>query len=472
MRKIGKDASLIIFIFIVSRIIIYFFGVHFRYDALLKYWQYLDVETLKHNLLKGVWYDHAQPPVFNLFLGTVLKIFGDHAEFVFALIFKLITLVNTLLILAILKSLTTHRNLPLIISLIYLLSPASMILENELFYTTFISMLLLLGSFFLLRLQERITWKAATGFLLPLVIVCLSRSMYHLLWLFVISLAIIFYYRRRNGIGKFAVVTVCALLVVGSVYVKNYFIFGKFSTSSWIGMNLSRNVFHYETISDSSKIEAIEPFSQVSVYRPFLQVDYEKKYGGLNDLDLLREYKNNTDSLLNMNNAAYIEISDKYLDASKKEIRAKPMAYLKNVVQSSIIFFAPATRYPLAEQEVKKIKYYDVVYSFNLSHFAEGKQQRRIALLLSAVPKMLVYLLVFFFILRQAFRTRRMSLFNVFLLTTIAYVFALSSLVEHYENMRFRYEIEPLFLLLLGQVLALWLTRKKVLASKPRQARL
>ena len=49
----------------------------------------------------------------------------------------------------------------------------------------------------------------------------------------------------------------------------------------------------------------------------------------------------------------------------------------------------------------KKIRYYDVVYSFNLSHFAKGKQQRRIALLLSALPKMLLYAFVFLMLVEE-----------------------------------------------------------------------
>src|SRR4029077_11546641 len=98
MKKnpVGKDAWIIIISFVVSRIIVGYFGIHFGYKALFQYWQYLDVETLRHNLLRGVWYDHAQPPFFNLLLGAVVKLSGDSAPFVFATIFKLITLVNSL----------------------------------------------------------------------------------------------------------------------------------------------------------------------------------------------------------------------------------------------------------------------------------------------------------------------------------------------------------------------------------------
>jgi peptidoglycan/LPS O-acetylase OafA/YrhL len=74
---------------------------------------------------------------------------------------------------------------------------------------------------------------------------------------------------------------------------------------------------------------------------------------------------------------------------------------------------------------------------------------------------MLIYIAVFFLLLRAVIRQRKISLLNLLVIATIGYVFVLSSLLEHYENMRFRYEIEPLFLLLLGQVVALIIAQRK-----------
>jgi hypothetical protein len=261
--------------------------------------------------------------------------------------------------------------------------------------------------------------------------------------------------------GRLAVMAVVALVLVGSWYVKNYMLFGKFTTSTWVGMNLSRNVFHYVTDNDTGNIASIEPFSGISVYRPFISGMYEKKFAGINDRDLLSEFKNNSDTLLNLNHISYIEVSDKYLEVSKRDIKAHPLSYLKNVAQSSIIFFAPATRYPWAEAQARKIKYYDAIYSFNLSEFAEGKQQRRITMTLSALPKLLLYALVLFFLIKEIVRRRGISAMHFFIITTITYVFFVSSLLEHYENMRFRFEIEPLFLLVLGQYIFHYLNREK-----------
>jgi 4-amino-4-deoxy-L-arabinose transferase-like glycosyltransferase len=422
------------------------------YRALFEYWQYLDVETLKTNLIKGIWFDHAQPPFFNLLLGMVVKISGQTAPVVFSALFKLISLINILLLYTIIIRVTGRRNITLAISLLYLLSPALMIFEAELFYTTFISMLLLISTFFLLDLEQKPGWKSVLGFFLPLALVCLTRSMYHLVWLIVIGITILFYYRKNLVFKRLFTGFLLSLFLVGGWYVKNLIVFGEFSTSSWIGMNLARNVFHDHPITDSSRIEAIEPFSRISLYKPFITGANEKKYAGINDRDLLKEFKN--DTLLNLNHIDYLEVSTKYKQVSVAYMKANPFNYLKNVLQSCIIFFAPATRYPHAEEMAKKIKYYDVIYSFNLSHFAGGKEQRRIALTLSALPKLVIYLLVFGALIQGVVKQRTISALQLFIIATIFFVFVVSSLIEHYENMRFRYEIEPLFLILMGIAMA------------------
>src|SRR5882724_9978791 len=450
-QALSKDVRILLVVFIISRLIVLYFGIHMDYKAIYEYWQYLDMESLRNNLLKAVWYDHAQPPCFNLLLGTIVKFSGSYAPSVFESVFNLITLVNCILLLKILKKISSNSQIPLFLSLLYLLSPATLIFESELFYTTFISMLLLTSLYFLIRFRDSETTGNSFGIFIPLTILCLTRSMYHLAWLFVLVVVILLYYKNKPAFRKLFVGAAFALLVVGGWYAKNYIIFGSFGSSTWIGMNMARNVFHDNAVTDSSQIEAFEPFSKLSVYKSFISGDYEKRYEGLNDRDLLQEMKN--DSFINENHIDYIEISKKYMDASKQYIKSHPVAYLKNVLQSSIIFFTPATRYPLAEEPSRKIKYYDVLYSFNLSHFADGKQQRRIALTISAIPKLLIYITVFFLLFKTSIRNKKIEVFNIVIIWTIAFVFGVSSLLEHYENMRFRYEIEPLFLVLVAQVL-------------------
>jgi len=485
-NTLRSDIILLLMAFLLSRLLLPHFGIHFRYDSLDFYWQYLDTDTLRYHLAQGLWYDHAQPPFFNLVLGLVLKLTGSAAPTAFSLLLKIISLINCLLLYLLLKR-TAPRPiwLPLIITLIYLLSPALMIFETELFYTTFISMLLLISATFVQRFIDHTAptqssshtaplqfsdhaaagrptpsrWSDITGICLPLALLCLTRSLYHVIWLIGMAAILLFPIRRTPAFRRLLTGFLLTILFVSGWYVKNYVIFNQFSTSSWLGMNMARTVFHDAPIKDSTRIEAYEPFSELALYRPFISDSAVKKYAGLDDRDLLTPKKH--DSSSNLNAVAYIQVSQQYLSASKTFVKTHPGRYIANILQSSLLFFAPATRYPFSETAAAKIKYYDLLYSFNLSHFATGKGQRRIAVAISALPKLLLYCVVLTILLRDAMRRKVLSLLDVFALGAIGYVFVVSSLLEHYENMRFRYEIEPLFLLLLGQALALTASRKK-----------
>lgn len=444
----------LVLFFILSRALVALAGIDMDQTALYRYWQYLDVLTLKDHLLRGIWYDHTQPPLFNLFLGLVLKTSGTHAPLAFQTLFKFFTLANAWLLLTILKKMTRHPYVPLLLTLLYLLSPATIIFENELFYTSFITLLLLISVRYLLQLEQGITWQRAAALFIPLVFVCLTRSMYHIIWLLMLSTLVCIWYRSHQHARILFTNALLSLLLVGSWYIKNYIVFHQFSTSTWMGMNMARNVFHDAVGTDTGSITAIEPFSKISDYQRFLPPGYAGKYAGLEDRDLLQEWKN--DSFINEKHVGYIEISRLYADASKKAIRSHPAAYMTNVLQSAIIYFAPATRYPTTEYLSNRMAWYDVLYSFNLSHFAHGKQQRRIALTLSAIPKFIIYFLVFGWLIRETLRRKQVpgSLITLFITCIIGYIFAVSSLFEHYENMRFRYEVEPLFFVLLAVVLS------------------
>jgi len=82
-------------------------------------------------------------------------------------------------------------------------------------------------------------------------------------------------------------------------------------------------------------------------------------------------------------------------------------------------------------------------------------------LTISALPKLAIYLFVFFYLLRICLRSGSITIWNLLIMLTIIYVFGISSFFEHYENMRFRFETEPIFLILAAQTLAFLLHRKE-----------
>ncbi len=441
-----KDALILVALFITTRLLIQLRGVHFGFDALYDYWQYLDVQSLRHHLLRGLWYQHSQPPVFNLFLGTVLKISGSAAPLVLQVIFLMMSFVNAWLLLLIVKLVTSSRSLALAFSLGYLVSPATMLFENELFYTSFLSLWLLVAVYAVVLFERRKRNIYLVIFYAALCLLCLTRSMYHITWLAGLSLFLTWYYRKTPFFKPVFISALVSLCLVSGWYAKNAVIFGKFAASSWMGINFSRIVFHDEAITDSSSIAAIHPFYPISYYRKYITRDYER-YAGLDDRDLLNEIKN--DHFVNMNHAGYLQVSDKYMAASWSYLAKHPGAYLRNMGKSFIIFFTPASSYFKLEQNAEHIRHYDLLAGFNLSHLSTIDREKKTLLAMAAIPMCLLYAIVFIFMVRRG----KWNAANVFIATTIGFTFIAGTLLEYGENMRYRYEIQPLFFVLLSQVL-------------------
>jgi hypothetical protein len=203
-------------------------------------------------------------------------------------------------------------------------------------------------------------------------------------------------------------------------------------------------------IQDSTNIGYYPDFSALPTYSSFLPKNYEEKFRGLDDRDLLQKTKMGP-LQINYNHVGYIEVSKQYMAASVKQIKKYPFPYIKHVLMSGVGFFIPASGYVAVIDQSQKIRYYDLVYSFNAYHFLKGKKHQRFAFIIAASVKFILYSFIFIWLLRFSWRQKKISLLNIFILITIAFVFVTTSVMEHGENMRFRYEIEPLFLLVFAQ---------------------
>jgi hypothetical protein len=61
-------------------------GIRFASETLGTLYQYLDPAILKDDLANGLYYLHAQPPLFNLGLGGVLKLFPESFPLAFSML--------------------------------------------------------------------------------------------------------------------------------------------------------------------------------------------------------------------------------------------------------------------------------------------------------------------------------------------------------------------------------------------------
>ena len=245
----------------------------------------------------------------------------------------------------------------------------------------------------------------------------------------------------------------CVFLLVGTIFVKNYVLFGFFGSSSWMGMNMWRIAKHcHVTKLLKPEVALVRTFSHLSKYPekyrmmpvayskiPVLVADSKKK------------------GTVNLNHYAYIRISNDYLKESFHAISNDIPGYLKSVFQGWNNYSSPAWTYLFLEENRKKIQGYVDVFTFaKQRRFVEqnvfGISQNRGYPISSKliVPAALIFMAIFFaidFIRRIRRDDGQEYIYYGFMVMTIFYVAIIGTCFEYGENQRFRVQTDPLLYL-------------------------
>ncbi len=470
--------------FALSRMLYGMMGVRFDASTLDWYWQYLDVELLRNDLLKSLYYLHAQPPGFNLFLGTVLKWCGDSADRCFHAAYMVMGLAIYGGCLGVLRRSGVARSWAVLLSFLFMISPSAILYENWLFYTYPVAALLVLSAWSLSAFEQTGRGRYAGVFLGLIGLLCMSRSSYHLVYL-VACTGLILLPRRvpRKRIGWVAAV-VCG--VVLAWYLKNAALFGFFGGSSWTGMNVYRIASHAvgrEAIQEQMErghlpeIAGIKAFSPVTAYPG----EVLKTMDDYPDHPALTKKRKDSGEP-NFNHAAYLAISRQYGDVSKQLIRENRPAYGAAVFDAMLRFSRPSWQYwffPANREAIAPV--------ISLLTFMRGRDHsvnlQPVTRILFGVDEWrpypiadlwLIPLLVMAAIMalpkisRMARRGGADGLGFVFMTMTVWYGALLGCTMEYGENNRFRVEMDPLFFLLailiimeVGRCAVGWITRQK-----------
>lgn len=84
MEFFNKKINFLLLLFITFVLIKFSFYFYFGLDntqGIGYTWQVLDLDLLKNDLINSIFYLHAQPPLWNLFVGLLLKIFNGETEY-------------------------------------------------------------------------------------------------------------------------------------------------------------------------------------------------------------------------------------------------------------------------------------------------------------------------------------------------------------------------------------------------------
>lgn len=441
------DPVLLAVVFVASRLFVdRVLGLRFEASSLVWCVQFLDPALLREDLLRSLWWLHAQPPLFNLFLGIGEKLFTD-LHLGFGLVFRAASLALVLALRALLRRFGVRRGWALGASLLFLASPALLYCECWLYYTLFEALLLVLACLGFARLLERPTVGRLAAYLACATSLCLLRSTFQPAWLLAVALvpvAVLPGLRRARAAWG-----VLALLLLPPLAwcAKNRAVFGFFGTSSWAGMHLLRVTAGDVTPEERLALVQEGTVSPLALVRPFGELpEYPREW-----TDVPKRGHPAVDAptkifgMNNYNHVAYVGIARRLQADSAVLARRHPGALLSAWRRGWALFFEPTETYPLfAAWKVAGAEtwrgFFDRFVLWTLP---------------AALGGMSVLFLLAFFVALPACgiaAARRLAVGNalsadptvLFAAANLLYVALVSNAVDLGENQRFKFTVEPL----------------------------
>jgi len=332
-------------LFAVSRVLFWLVGIRFSSDQLQVAIQYLDPELLRTRLAQSVWYLHTQPPLYNLFLGVVLKLFPGHEGLAFHAVHLALGLTFVLALYLLLVGFSLPRPATAVIALLISVSPAIILYENRLFYDYPVLVLLTVAALVAQRLARRPTPAAAFALSSLLAVVVLVRSLYQLPFVLLALLPLL----RVVPARVLAAGAALPVAILVGLSVKNAIVFGTPSTSSWLSENLARVGIYtaplaqrraYVASGELDRAELIPPFAKLRAYDGVIRIAQPR---GIPAVDRFLT----SSGKVNLNQWTYLAISRRRFHDDLRFIPSHPGWYARGVKLATVRFFWPPT-YPPA----------------------------------------------------------------------------------------------------------------------------
>jgi hypothetical protein len=466
-RDMTGSVVVVTIAFLLSRLLYYAAGVRFDASPLGAAYQFIDPVLLRKNLLESIFYLHSQPPLFNLFLGCVLKLFPGDETPVFLIVWMLLGYTLAMTMLFLMRRLGVGKRINLVLTLLFIIGPQCVLFENWLFYTMPVAALISLSALWLHKYVSDGRFRDGLVFFLLLSIIALTRSLFHIAW-FVMVAAMLFWYFRKNR-RRTVIAMLLPFLLVLSLYVKNGLLFGSFSSSTWLGMNVARMAtfrLGEDVRREMVRKGELSPLALTERFRPLQEyrgVIRDSTKTGIAVLD--QEVKSTGE--INFNNREYIELSRGYMRDALHVVAHKPGVYLDAYIHSYFTYLLPSTNYLFVEVNRRHIRGFDRIYNLLLlaqpvSYDTERSEKGSANYIVTTLLTMSLVLFVAVpFLTLYGWRVARRSLkqggeaspFAITLLyisLNLAYVTIVGNAFEMAENNRFRFTIDPYFLTVAG----------------------
>lgn len=438
---------------LLSRALFYLAGVRFDLQPLSSFWQLIDPALLRTDLARSLWNLHAQPPLFNALVGSVLQLAGEAVGPVFHLLFLLCSWGMGLAMLALMRRLGAPPRLRWSATGLFLVGPGAVLYENHLFYTLPVAALLAGSALFLHCWAREGRLRDAFSFWSLAAAVVLSRSVFHPLWFLLLFAGLCFLRRGEQRLLVKAAALPALILLFW--FGRGTVLFAEAGGSSWLGMSLAKMLTMRLSDQDLAAFAAGPPPAPILGIRPFRELPAyaalvpQPELTGVPVLD--QPFKST--GAPNFHHLAYLDLSRQYLGAVAERVRSRPTIYARAVAFAFGFYFAPAHDSHLLAENRRKIRLWDrgtclLLGQWRLLDWQNGKPRFAWFLLLG-LP-----LVTGEGLLRLA-RARRAgelasadALTLAYLLFTILWVTWVGNGLELGENYRFRFEIDPFFVIL------------------------
>lgn len=483
---------MLVALFGLSRLAYHLEGVRFDDSTLVWYWQFLDPLLLRHRLAESLFYLHSQPPLFNLFLGGVLKLCPGMVTTAFHAVYLLLGFVLYGTVFALMRRLGASTAVALIVSTWFMLSPSFVLYEHFLFYTMPVAALLAVSVLLSYHVLEKQKTSLALLLFVVVLMLCSLRATYHLLYYLLLLGALVVLSAR--GRRMILLAALLPLLLLLSLYVKNFALFGSFSLSSWTGMNLASNTLERMPLEERRLLVARGRLSPLALTPDFNALDsYPEQYRrveGFSGIPALRQVKKSTGQN-NYNHLAYIPISKQYLRDDLYIILHRPRVFLKGLLCSWICYFQSSSNFRILTGNRDRMPLIERIYD----HVFYGVLPWRIWLPLQSnlipeyfpqrdpMPRPFLFLIIglplsVVFALRLAANpqragatlTRNQRALIFLVCSNIIYGALIGNLFEGAENQRFRFESDALYVVLLGLIVQYY-ALPRLRAAFPKLAR-
>jgi hypothetical protein len=454
--------------FVVSRVVFHLLGVRFDDSSLTIYWQYLDTELLREHLLQSLLYLHCQPPLFNLFLGIILKLFPGWTTGALAVSYALIGLTLAVALFRLMCRLGVADWLAATVTILFSISPTGILYENWLHYPYPIMALLVLAALFLHRFLSDGRTRDGVAFFSCLAAVSLIMSYFHLVWLVAIAVGLLLVCRKeRRRILRSACVP---LLVVVLWYGKNLVLFDSFSSSTWLGMNLAKMTTTFVPDADLRRLQVERKVSGISLVPPFSPLEAYRRFIG----DTTRtgvpvlDQETRLGGATNFNHRAYISLARQYMKDDLTLLRLRPQAYLRSWLDAGLMYFMPASANKFLRANIEPIRYltiaYEILQGRVMYHVEPELQRTNLGRFYCQKILNMGFLLLIGYVfaliyagrrVRQGWRERRgklraRELALLFILFNLVSGALIGTMLEVGENPRFRSMVDPLWVLVIA----------------------